>query len=182
MIASVMAPDRGRGGAAPAVISEKGRPFACNPAAVLVFIVNQDEQILLLAHPARGGRWEVVNGAVEAGETVLEAVLRETREEAGRDLAVRPLGTVHVYTYHYDSNVPTMISIAYLLAYEGGEVKPGDDMQGSAYRWWSLDAVERERPELLVPHQQPWLLDRAIEVYRLWRDRPLPEMSGSERH
>jgi hypothetical protein len=55
-------------------------------------------------------------------------------------------------------------------------------MHGSAYRWWSLSAVERERPELLVPHQQLWLLQRAVGLYRLWRDRPLPAMTGPERH
>jgi ADP-ribose pyrophosphatase YjhB (NUDIX family) len=167
---------------APIVTSENGRRFACNPAAVLVVIVNEQEQVLLFAHPARGGRWEVVSGAVEADETVLEAVLRETREEAGRDLTVRALGTVHTYTYRYDANIPCMISIAYLLAHEGGDIEPGDDMHGSAYRWWSLSAVERERPELFVPHQQRWLLERAVGLYRLWRDRPLPAMTGPERH
>ena len=166
----------------PIVTSEKGRRFACNPAAVLLFVVNEQEQVLLFAHPARGGRWEVMSGAVEAGETVLEAALRETHEEAGRDLAVRPLGTVHAYTYRYDANVPHMISIAYLLGYKGGKIEPGDDMRGSAYRWWSLSDVERERPELLVPHQQPWLLERAVGLYRLWRDLPLPAMTGPERH
>jgi hypothetical protein len=104
-----------------------------------------------------------------------------------RTLALGPAA----YTLPLRLHVPSMISIAYLLAYDGGAVEPGDDMRASAYRWWSLDAVERERPELLVPHQQPWLLvphqqpwllDRAIELYRLWRDRPLPEMSGAERH
>ena len=75
-----------------------------------------------------------------------------------------------------------MISIAYLLAYDGGDVEPGDDMTGSAHRWWSLDAIARERPELLVPHQETWLLARAVALYRLWRDKPLPAMSGGERH
>ncbi|CAN5248174.1 hypothetical protein BH18CHL2_BH18CHL2_07380 [soil metagenome] len=44
------------------------------------------------------------------------AALRETREEAGSRLAVRPLGIVHAYTYRFDAKLRTMTSIAYLLA------------------------------------------------------------------
>ena len=47
--------------------------------SVLAFVVNEKEEILLLAHPKREGGWEVVNGALEAGETVLEGALRETK-------------------------------------------------------------------------------------------------------
>ena len=46
-------------------------------------IINDREEILLLAHPELGGGWQVVNGALEAGETALEGVLREISDEAG---------------------------------------------------------------------------------------------------
>ena len=117
----------------PSVITANGkRHFPCFPIAVLAFIVNEEEEILLLAHPDREGAWEVVNGLLEAGETILAGALRETREEAGSDLRVRPLGTVHAYMFHYDENVPYMVGLCYLMAYEGGNVEPGDDMYGSA--------------------------------------------------
>lgn len=164
----------------PFQVSEQGRRFACAPAAVLVFIVDDAERILLLAHPSNDGAWEVVNGAVEAGESVLEAALRETREEAG-PIDVRPLGTIHAYTYRFDDRVPTMTSIAYLLAFEGGEIRPGDDMDGSAHRWWTLDEIVGERPRLVVP-RRVWLFERAIELSRLWRARPLEALGDRERH
>ena len=47
------------------------RRFACSPVALLVFIVNDREEVLLLAHPRRGGAWEVVNRALEAGRARL---------------------------------------------------------------------------------------------------------------
>jgi hypothetical protein len=68
-----------------------------------------------------------------------------------------------------------MIGIYYLLAYEGGTIVPGDDMAGSAYRWWNLDELEDES----LPHHPtviPWALRRAVDLYRLWQDdleRPL---------
>jgi ADP-ribose pyrophosphatase YjhB (NUDIX family) len=146
------------------------RRFACSPVAVVVFIVNEREEVLLLAHPKREGGWEVVNGALEAGETVLEAALRETREEAGADIWIRPLGTVHVSTFHYDEKVQYMLSVGYLMAYEGGEVQPGDDMEGSEYRWWSLEELADEEVRIIIPPGGKWLIRRAVDLYRLWKE------------
>jgi 8-oxo-dGTP diphosphatase len=145
------------------------RRFACSPVAVLVFIVNEREEVLLLAHPKREGGWEVVNGALEAGETVLEAALRETREEVGTDIWIHPLGTVHVSTFHYDEEVQYMLSVGYLMGYEGGEVEPGDDMEGSEYRWWSLEELADEAVRIIIPPGGKWLIRRAVDLYRLWR-------------
>lgn len=145
------------------------RQFACSAAAVVVFIVNQEEKLLLLSHPKRGETWEVVSGALEAEETALEGVLRETYEEAGADLQVRPLGAVHISTFHYDENVRYMLSLNYLLAYEGGQVRPGDDMQGSRFGWWSLAELNDERVKVIIPRDK-WLLRRAIDLYRLWKE------------
>jgi 8-oxo-dGTP pyrophosphatase MutT (NUDIX family) len=161
----------------PVVESTRGRPFACSPAAVVAYVVDDAGRVLLLSSPKTPGAWEVVNGVLEAGETLLEGALRETREEAGPRLRVRPLGTVHALTFHYDDNVQFMISVAFLLAYEGGPVEPGDDMAGADYRWWSLDELRAERPLLLVPgNDQFWLIERAVELHRLWRDVPLPSV------
>ncbi len=130
--------------------------------------MNEREELLLLSHPRRPGCWEVVNGALEAAETLLDGVLREVREELGAAVRVRPLGVVHAYTFAYDAYAPYMLSLCYLLAYEGGRVVPGDDMAGSQYRWWTLAQVAAEAPRLIVPGDQTWLLARAIELYRLW--------------
>jgi 8-oxo-dGTP pyrophosphatase MutT (NUDIX family) len=145
------------------------RRFACTPVAILAIIVNEREETLLMAHPKQNGGWQVVNGAMEAGETPLEAALRETYEEAGSDIRVRPLGTVHVSAFHYDERVRYMLSIAYLLAYEGGEIQPGDDMQGSEYRWWNLDDLDSEEVTLIIPPGEKWVIARAVDLYRLWR-------------
>ena len=41
------------------------RTFDSFPAAVVNFIINSEEKLLLLAHPKRNGAWEVVSGALE---------------------------------------------------------------------------------------------------------------------
>lgn len=158
----------------PFITNIKGtRHFACSAIALQAVVVSPEEKILLLSSPIRNpdGGWQVVSGALEAGETILAGTLREASEELGTDLRVRPLGTIHAQTFHYDSNVQYMIAIYYLLAYEGGEVHPGDDMQGSQHHWWSMAELEDESIKLAVPPGQKWILKRAIELYRLWKDQ-----------
>jgi 8-oxo-dGTP pyrophosphatase MutT (NUDIX family) len=146
--------------------------FASFPAAVVVPIVNRSEQLLLLENPRRRGWWEPVNGAVDHDETLLEAALREVREEAGPDLRVRPLGVVHAATFAYDAEVQRMISVVYLMGYEGGEVRPGDDMQESRVRWATLAGIEADGLALVPPYDQVWLRRRTLELFRLWAPQP----------
>ena len=168
--------------AQPLAQSSGSRHFACSPAAVLVYIVDKAERFLLLRHPQRDG-WEIVNGALDAGETVLQGALREAAEEAGAAARLRPLGAVHVQTFHYDANVRYMLSLMYLMAYEGGAVQPGDDMTGSEVGWFTVEELLDEELNVIVPPHGRWLFTRARDLYRLWKDeevqlqRPLPDQA-----
>ena len=163
----------------PATISAlSGRSFATFAAAVVVPIVNRREELLLLESQRRPGLWEPVNGAVDEGETLLEAALREVREEAGRDLRVRPLGVVHASTFAYDARVRRMISVVYLMAHEGGTPVAGDDMRGSRVRWATLSIIESDGLHLLAPLDQPWLRRRTVDLFRLWEPEPGHPLQG----
>ena len=157
----------------PVISDAKGnRRFACSAVGLVAIIINEEEQFLLLSSPVKRGRndsWESVSGALEAGETILEGVLRETREEIGSEVKTRPLGTVHAQTIHYDEKIRYMISICYLMAYEGGQIQPGDDVLGSQYKWWSFKELEDRNIKILVPSKGIWVFKRAVELYRLWK-------------
>ncbi len=155
----------------PVIVSQKGRPFAASAIALQAIIVNDQEQILLLNSPSRNQGWQVISGGLEAGETILDGIRREVAEEVGATVQVRPLGVIHAETFHYDENVRFMVGIYYLLAYEGGTIVPGDDMTGSACRWWSLDELDDDNLHR-HPTIIPWMLRRAINLYRLWKDDP----------
>ncbi|NDJ76079.1 MAG: NUDIX hydrolase [Chloroflexi bacterium] len=156
----------------PTITTHDGRrQFACTPTALVCFVVNTEEQILFLSHPNSGGRWEVINGALEHGETLLEGCLREIGEEAGPEIQVRPLSVLHAYSFAYDAAVSHMTSLCFVFGYEGGAVIPGDDMAGSGVRWASVDEITRGEVDVIVPRQVPWLFARAVEHYRLYKDR-----------
>jgi ADP-ribose pyrophosphatase YjhB (NUDIX family) len=162
----------------PVIVAGNGREFATFAVAVVVPIVNAREELLLLESQRRPGVWEPVNGAVEAGESLLDAALREVREEAGPELRVRPLGVVHASTFAYDDRVQRMISVVYLMAHEGGVPVPGDDMRGSGIRWSKLDAIESDALRLLPPLDQPWLRRRTLDAFRMWRPAWGAELQG----
>ena len=162
----------------PELVGTNGRRFAGFAAAVLVFIVSPaTRSFLLLSSPAKRGRpgWEIVNGGLEAGETLLDGVLREVAEEAGPDVSLEVLGTVHASSFHYDDAIPRMISNFFVATYLGGEVVPGDDMAGSEVRWATLDEVRAldASGAALVP-EHVWLFERALECFDLWAGRPVP--------
>jgi hypothetical protein len=71
-----------------------------------------------------------------------------------------------------------MLSIAYLFAYESGEIQPGDDMEGSEYRWFGLDEIASEDFELIIPPGEKWLLARAVDLYRLWNQDDVANQPG----
>jgi hypothetical protein len=56
------------------------RRFACSAVAVQAIIVNGAEQVLLLSSPTknRPDEWQIISGGLEASETVLAGVLRDT--------------------------------------------------------------------------------------------------------
>ena len=152
----------------PRLISKSGkREFACYPVAVLAIVLNDLEQVLLLSHPKRPGCWEVVNGALEADETVIDGLLRESREELGDAVRIRPIATVHAQSVAYDEAVEKMISLVFVAAYQGGAVRPGDDMAGSKHKWVSVADVVAGEIIVIVPRGQTWLFRRALGTRRL---------------
>lgn len=151
------------------------RPFATSPIAIQAIVINEQAQFVLLNSATRQGGWQVVSGGLEAGETILAGVLREVSEELGEAVHVRPLGIVHAETFHYDEQIRYMVSLYYLMVYEGGEIVPGDDMLGSDVRWWTLGELQAA-DVLFHPSVKLWLMERAVTLYELWRDegeRPL---------
>ena len=123
-------------------------------------VVLIDGRVVLIRRgkePLRG-RWVIPGGAVELGETLHEALVREMQEETG--LVVRPREVVLVFDriqreglsveYHY-------VIIDYACDYVSGELRAGSD----------ADEVARVAPDEIGRYDlPPQALDLVLDVFR----------------
>ena len=110
--------------------------FPKRPVPAVGAIVFRGSQVLLVRRrdPPSQGRWSIPGGAVEVGETVEQAVVRETREET--QVEVRPVEVITVSDFiekegdrvhwHY-------VLVDVLCAYLQGEPHPGSDAEDARF-------------------------------------------------
>lgn len=81
------------------------------------------------------GRWDTaVGGHVDWGESVGEALRRETREELGLD----GLEPEHLMTYPFESECERELVYVYRAVYDG-PVRPSAELDGG--RFWTLEEI-----------------------------------------
>lgn len=98
--------------------------------AVTVVIANSDGAILLQRR-SDNQLWALPGGAVEIGETVRQAVVRETLEETGLDVDVKHLVGIysdpqHVIEYS-DGEVRQQFSMCFAATVAGGSLEPSSE-------------------------------------------------------
>ncbi|MDR3068112.1 MAG: NUDIX domain-containing protein [Cellulomonas sp.] len=122
---------------------------------VLLRPAAEGEQVLLLRRAGTGyrdGHWAVVAGHVDPGESVVEAALRETQEEAGVRVVpddLVPLTAVHRYWPGVDQ-VEQRIDLFFTARRWTGEPRLVEPDKADAVGWFPLDAL----PEPTVPHER----------------------------
>ncbi len=109
-------------------------------APVVMALVTRGRELLLTRKPGYpAGRYTVVAGFVEAGESVEHALIREVREEVGVE-AANPL-----YFGSQPWPFPNSLVMAFSLAHVRGDVRP-DGVELEDARWFDIDALP-ELPE-----------------------------------
>ncbi len=111
--------------------------FPERPVPAVSALVFRDGSVLLVKRrdEPNKGRWSPPGGSVELGETVEEAVARETLEETG--VTVRPLRVVDVREF-LDRNAERRIRWHYVLfhvlcEYVSGEPFPATDADNARF-------------------------------------------------
>ncbi len=120
------------------------RLYPDQPVVGVGAVIVQDQKIVLIKRgnePSRG-KWTIPGGLVELGESVEEAVIRETKEETNLEVEnpelIDVVDNVDLdqqgrVKYHY-------VIIDYLARIKGGDIAAASDAE--ELRWVPFDEVE----------------------------------------
>ncbi|MCL2454596.1 MAG: NUDIX domain-containing protein [Micrococcales bacterium] len=123
--------------------------------AAAYVVLRREDEVLLQRRAGTGyrdGHWAVVAGHVDPGESVVEAALREVREEAGVEVAADdlvPLTAVHRY-WPGAGVVEQRIDMFFTASRWAGQVRLTEPDKADAMGWYRLGAL----PEPVVPHER----------------------------
>jgi 8-oxo-dGTP pyrophosphatase MutT (NUDIX family) len=124
---------------------------------VATMIEHEGSLLLLRRSPTNDhapGEWETGSGRLEAGESPLAAVVRETKEETGLDVEV--VGPLDTFRYLRGADRVPSVGLAFHCRVRGGGLRLSDEHD--AARWVPLDQAREER--------LPDVFRRALEVLR----------------
>ncbi|WP_067181630.1 NUDIX hydrolase [Microtetraspora niveoalba] len=139
-------------------------------AAARVVVLDQDDRILLLRYDEGNGVfWATPGGALEPGETHVQAAVRELHEELGVEAVeigfeIATRAKEHVI----NGELTRQVERYFVARVPAGEVNPSRATQTDdilAWQWWSLS-------ELGATHQTVYPLGLTGLVQRFLMDGP----------
>lgn len=111
--------------------------------SVIALIFDEAKEKVLLTRRSDNGRWCLPGGAIDPGESVEEACIRETVEETGLQVRVTRLVGVYsspdVIVEYRDGNRWQPVVMSFEVEVTGGKLGLSDET--TAYGYFSVDAL-----------------------------------------
>ncbi|MBU1878402.1 MAG: NUDIX domain-containing protein, partial [Chloroflexi bacterium] len=107
---------------------------------------------LLLVHREDNGYWALPGGHLEYGESLVQAAVRETREETGLEVQIISLSGVYSAPFpdgFVVNEVNQVVVAAFICRMAGGQLRPGPETTDAAF--FPVDAL----PEPIMPIHVP---------------------------
>jgi 8-oxo-dGTP diphosphatase len=125
---------------------------------------NENDEVLLIKHQKRG--WELPQGRVEEGESLVDALHREVREEAGVEIEMGPLAAVWSKV-----TLPSAVIFTFQGRYLSGDLAPTGDSAEAA--WLTpAQAVEQVTNKVMKERLQVLLSFDGTINYRSYTVKP----------
>ncbi len=105
---------------------------------VRLILYNKGSILLLRQKKSLGGNYTLVGGTIENTEYALEALIRESQEEAGLVLKAKDLQLVHVLHKRTKSN-GHRITLYFKATKWDGKIVTGEPNKFKGAEWFSLD-------------------------------------------
>lgn len=111
-----------------------------NVVSALVFDDSNKKILMVLNKNEKSSYWSIPGGAVEAGETLEEAVIRETKEESGYEIEIT--GIYSVREAFFTERGHHAVLFTFLANIVGGEMKISDpDEEIIEVQWMDLETA-----------------------------------------
>jgi ADP-ribose pyrophosphatase YjhB (NUDIX family) len=120
------------------------RSYPPRPVVGIGIIIWREDKIVLIkrGHEPAKGKWRLPGGAQHVGETIMQAAVREAREETGLDImALGVITAIDSISHDHEGKVKyhyTMIDV--LAEALEGDAKAGDDAVD--VRWVAMDEID----------------------------------------
>lgn len=131
-------------------------------------VVTNDRGDILLIRRADNDNWALPGGAIDLGESLTQAAIRETKEETGVDCEIT--GLVGIYSdprhvIHYTSNdeVRQEFSVVLTARATGGELASSDESR--EVRWAAAEEAENHRMHPSMRQRTRDYLSRSSRPY-----------------
>lgn len=141
------------------------------PSVTVAAVIERDGRFLLVEEEADGRR--VLNqpaGHLDPGESLLQAVARETLEETAH--RITPTALLGIYRWIYDRENVTFLRFAFLGRVDGVETGRALDKEIIAALWLTPAEIAARRAE----HRSP-LVQRCVDDCLAGRSFPLEALS-----
>jgi ADP-ribose pyrophosphatase YjhB (NUDIX family) len=112
-------------------LNDPNAPPANSIVPSVTVIVTDREGRLLMVHRTDNDLWSIPGGAMDLGESIADAAVRETKEETGLDVEVT--GIVGIYTNprhvmaYDDGEVRQQFSVCFASRLLGGELRTSSE-------------------------------------------------------
>ena len=137
------------------------------PNVTVAAVVERDGRFLLVEEDTSGGRlFNQPAGHLEPGESLAEAVARETLEETAH--AFKPTGLLGVYQYHHRGDDVTYIRFAFTGEITSHDASRTLDQGIVRAAWLTPEEIRRD-----APRHRSALVMRCVEDFLAGRRYPL---------